>query len=106
MKKFSVLSLVGISMLAGCATPDVMDVRKIGDKDLSCSQIAAEIAEANRFEAEARKEGGMTGTNVAAGVFFWPALLVTANNVSEAKDAARDRKDHLIRIAEKKNCKI
>ena len=48
----------------------------------------------------------MTGTNVAAGLLFWPALLVTYSNVGEAIDAAKDRKERLVRLADKKNCDI
>lgn len=92
------------AVLSGCATPEVVDARQVGDAGLSCSQIQAELAEAQRFEEEARKEKGVTGTNVAAAVFFWPAMLVTHSNASEAIDAAKERKANLLLLAEKKGC--
>ena len=50
---------------------------KITDNELTCSQIKSEIAEAEEFEKKARAERKITGKNVAAAVFFWPALIGT-----------------------------
>ena len=52
------------------------------------------------------KEKGVTGTNVAAAIFFWPAMFVTYGNANDAIDAAKDRKDYLIRLADKKGCNL
>ena len=73
---------------------------------MSCSQIKNEIYEAERFEDEARDEKGVTGTNVAAGLLFWPALLVTYSNAEDAIDAAQDRKKYLLKLADEKKCKF
>ena len=93
-------------LVSACATPDVVSIHKVGDEDLSCGQIKEQFAEAQDFERKARKEKGATGTNVAAAVFFWPALLATYSNIEEAVDAARDRQEHLKKIAAKKGCSI
>lgn len=105
MKKVLVI-LCMFSMVTACANPDVVDERKIGDANLTCSEIKNEIEEADKFEAEAREEKGVTGKNVAAALLFWPALLVSYSNVEEAIDAARDRKEHLLKLADKKSCKM
>ena len=93
-------------LLSACATPDVVSIHKIGDEDLSCAQLKEQFAEAQDFERKARKEKGATGTNVAAALFFWPALLATYSNVEEAVEAARDRQEQFKRIAAKKDCAI
>lgn len=96
---------LSLSGLVACASPEVVEVNKIGDDQLTCSQLKDQIAEADNFERKARAERGVTGTNVAAAVLFFPALLVTYANTDEAIDAARDRKQKLVRLAEKKNCR-
>ena len=93
-----------ILFLNACASPKVVNVRKINDDKLTCKQIKEEIAEADRFEDKARSEKGVTATNAAAVLFFWPALIATYDNVGDAIEAAKDRKDHLYRLSEEKEC--
>ncbi len=81
--------------VSACATPQVVQVQQPGDRAMSCEQLNAGIEEANRFETEARHERGVTGTNVAAAILFWPALAGTYMNTEEAMDAAKARRDHL-----------
>lgn len=91
-------------LLQACATPHVVQTKKITDNQLSCEQLKAEIAEAEEFEKKARAERKVTGKNVAAAVFFWPALLGTYSNTEEAIDAAKERQSILTDIYQKKNC--
>ncbi len=95
----------GVTLLGACANPEVVSKRQAGDTALTCDEIKKEIAETESFEEKARSEKGMTGTNVAAGLLFWPALLVTYNNVGEAVDAAKDRREYLFEIGAEKGCK-
>ena len=99
-------SLFLISLVAACASPDVVDIKQVTDENLSCEQIIAAIKEAKEFEAEARGERTVTGTNVAAAIFFWPGLAATYVNTQEALDAAKDRQKHLEKIYETKNCSV
>lgn len=101
-----VMSVAAAFLLTACANPKVIDERKVGDDKLSCSQIKDQIAEAEKFQDKASKEKGVTGTNVAAAIFFWPAMLVTYGNANDAIDAAKDRKDYLVRLADKKGCSL
>jgi hypothetical protein len=96
--------LIAALILAACATPEVVDVRQTGDRDMNCEQIRAAHDDARDFERRARKERGATGTNVAAAIFFWPALLGTYKNTEDAIEAARDRQKHLERLADSKKC--
>ena len=90
--------------LAGCATPEVVQERQIGDADLSCDQLIAAIDEAKQFEEDARDEREVTGTNVAAAVFFWPGLIATYANTEDAINAAEKRQEHLTELHEEKGC--
>ena len=104
--KIKVASITLLALLAACATPEVVSERQAGDSSLTCSQISAEIQEAEEFKNDARDEKGVTGTNVAAGLLFWPALLVTYSNAEEAIEAADDRQDYLLELADSKGCRL
>lgn len=102
----TLFALAAAALLGACATPTVVESRKNGDAALACEQIRYELAEADRFEREARDERKVTGTNVAAAVFFWPALIATYANSDQAINAARERKSHLYRLADGRGCGI
>ena len=78
----------------------------MGDNKLSCMQLVAEIQEATEFELKAQKEKGVTGTNVAAAVIFWPAIIGTYYNANEAIDAAKERKEYLVELSTNKGCSM
>ncbi|TAG81836.1 MAG: hypothetical protein EAZ24_00565 [Burkholderiales bacterium] len=103
---FLAAALAALSFLTGCATPTVVQTKQINDSAMSCDQLKAAYQEALDFETKARKERGLTGTNIAAAVFFWPAMIGTYKNSEEAIDAAKDRQKHLERIGAEKNCKV
>jgi hypothetical protein len=95
-----------VAMLGACASPTVVETRKMGDATLTCDKIKAEFEEAEQFEKAARKERTATGTNVAAAIFFWPALIGTYSNTEQAINAARERKENLHKLAESKKCEL
>jgi putative oligomerization/nucleic acid binding protein len=99
-----VISGVIAATLIGCASPTVVTARQAGDESLSCEQLVAASAEASQFEQEARSERGVTGTNAAAVVFFWPGLIGTYANTADAINAARDRQAYLNTLYTQKGC--
>ena len=103
--KFAALA-AAVALLSACATPEVVKSKQARDSDLSCTDLKTAYAEAQDFESKARKERGMTGTNVAAAVFFWPAMIGTYKNTEEAIDAAKERQKHLEKIADEKKCRV
>ncbi len=90
--------------VASCATPPVVEVDQVGDESMNCEQLQAAIADASRFEQEARHDRGVTGTNVAAAVLFWPALVGTYMNTDEAIKAATERQERLKALYRDKHC--
>ena len=94
-----------VSLLQGCATPEVVETVKVTDSQLTCQGILDEIEEANRFEKKARDDRKVNGKNVAAAVLFWPALVGTYANTEEAIEAAKERREHLKKLYIDKNCK-
>lgn len=96
--------VAAVSILTACATPHVVETTKINDHQLSCTQLQTEIDEAKKFEQDARAERKVTGKNVAAALFFIPALFATYANTEEAIDAAKERQAKLTDIYNKKQC--
>ncbi|MFA9486438.1 hypothetical protein LU276_09075 [Moraxella haemolytica] len=96
--------IAAAAVLSACATPHVVQTTKINDHQLSCAQLKSEIAEAKKFEQDARAERKVTGKNVAAALFFIPALFATYANTEEAIDAAKERQAKLTDIYNKKQC--
>ena len=90
----------------GCATPTVVQSKQSGDAELSCPQLKLAYADALDFESKARKERGVTGTNVAAAIFFWPAMIGTYKNTEEAIDAAKERQKHIEKVGVGKGCQV
>ena len=104
MKKSSGAALVAALVVAGCATPTVVQTVKPGDSGLSCAQLQNEFSDAEQFRKKAESEKGVTGGNVARALFFWPAILGSYSNANEAISAADARKVHLANLMESKHC--
>tara|TARA_B100000780_G_C21031069_1_gene413415 strand:+ start:485 stop:955 length:471 start_codon:yes stop_codon:yes gene_type:complete len=103
MKYF--LLLFTLIFFASCATPTVINVVGPTDNALTCNQLDTEIARANRYADDAKREKSLgTGTNVAALLFWFPGLYQTNVNVKEAVDAANRRSEHLSKLKLEKNC--
>ena len=86
----TVTATVLVCFLSACASPTVVQSKQSRDSEMSCDQLKAANAEAQDFESKARKERGVTGTNVAAAILFWPAMIGTYKNTEEAMEAAKD----------------
>ena len=103
MSKTSIF-LLSLLALAGCASPTVVSRVKPMDNQLSCDQLQIERSEAERYKDEAKKVSGVTGGNVARALLFWPALIGTAMNANEAREAADTRMNNLAILMNQKNC--
>ena len=101
-----VSTLLASTALLGCASPTVVQSKQSKDSEMSCASLKSAYVEAQDFEAKARKERGVTGTNVAAAILFWPAMIGTYKNTEDAIAAAKDRQKHLERIAADKKCPV
>lgn len=106
MKERTISIMLAAAVVAGCATPTVVQTAKPGDAQLSCAQLQNEYADADRFRWEARRHRGLTGGNVARAILFWPAVLGTFANANEAIAAADTRKVYLANIMNQQNCPI
>ena len=104
MKRFAHIFFIFV-LLSSCATPTVVNVVGPNDNALTCSQLDTQIAIANKYADDAKKEKDMgTGTNISALLFWLPGLWATHKNVGEAVDAANRRAEHLSNIKLRKDC--
>tara|TARA_B100001057_G_scaffold486623_1_gene568082 strand:+ start:933 stop:1250 length:318 start_codon:yes stop_codon:yes gene_type:complete len=104
MKKFLNILFI-LLILTSCATPTVVNVVGPNDGSMTCNQLDTQIAIANKYADDAKKEKDMgTGTNISALLFWLPGLWATHKNVEQAVDAANRRAAHLQNLKNKKNC--
>ena len=103
--KRSFFPIIASAVLAGCASPTVVQSVKPGDTGLSCPQLQNEYSDSERFKKEAEGEKGVTGGNVAR-LLFWPSIVGTYMNANEAIAAADNRRVHLANLMTQKNCEI
>ncbi len=96
--------LAGLLLVAGCATSTSVEKVQSGDEGKSCEQLASAVQDAVKFRNDAEGKKGVTGTNAAAALFFWPGLLVTYSDANAAIKAADQRKEYLTELRRKKAC--
>lgn len=92
-------------LLAGCSTaPTVVQSVQPGDPQLSCDQLLAEHAAAEKFRLEAEGKGGSTGGSIVHAFLFFPGYLINRQNVTDAVNAAEARKTHVAGLISQKKC--
>jgi hypothetical protein len=92
-------------LLAGCSTaPTVVQSVQPGDPQLSCDQLRAQLAEAEKLRLEAEGKSGSTGGSIVHAFLFLPGYLTNRQNVTDAVNAAEARKTHLGALISQKNC--
>lgn len=106
MKKLTLALSLLVLALAGCATTEKVQPIQLGDNDLSCRQIQAEMKKLDDSQAQVDSKKGVNGTNVAAAVAWLPGLAYTYYDASKATDAIDARRSHLIEKFESKGCKL
>ena len=94
---------VGI-FVASCATPKAIDIQQANDDIMSCNELRLAFEKANASEEEAHENKGLTNENILSGLFFFPAYFVTYGSSIHAEYNASERKEHLLKIYNKKGC--
>lgn len=105
LKKTSVAICVAAIALSACVSPDVVQKNGLNDEALTCGQIQEQIGQLDQIRAEAKKGKTASGANVAAAIFFWPAVIGNYANANEALEAANKRQEVLVGLYKRKRCK-
>lgn len=87
--------IVALLVVGACSTSPKTQVVQMGDNQLTEAQIRAELVKLDKTEQEIKSKRGMTGTNVASFLFWWPGLAYTYYDASEAQKLIEKRRSHL-----------
>lgn len=83
------------TLVSGCATSPKVQVVQAGDNVLSKDQLLAEINKLNEADQKISDKKGITGTNAAAALFFWPGLIYTQMDANDARKLVEQRRNYL-----------
>jgi len=94
MKKYLLLPIVFISLI-GCVSNDTVRTVDIRDFDLNCDQLKYELVNLGVKFDDAKDDSGLTGKNVALGIFFWQGIIVNEVQSKRNEDSINKRIEHL-----------
>ena len=72
------------------------------DEEKNCNQLKFELSSLGVQFEDAKDDSGLTGKNVALGIFFWPGIIVNERQAKANSKSVNDRITHLNRIYSKK----
>ena len=98
------ISLIAIMFITSCATPKPIDIIQVNDQAMTCNELRLGIETADLNEDIAHSNKGVTDENILSGLFFFPAYFVTYGTSIHAQYNASERKDHLLRLYNRKDC--
>ena len=101
-KIFPCMALM-LLMVSACTHQNV-NVIEFDDKDKSCAMLKQDILKMETLENDIDDKTGISGRNVGMALLFWPGIIVNEMNADDALDRASDRKQHLMRLYDNKNC--
>ena len=104
IKISSTFAVITAVLLSSCATSEKIQVVQPGDPNLACGALKEEIGKLDRAKSDIDSKKGMTGTNVAAALFWLPGLAYTYYDAGEAQRLIIDRKSALTTIYNNKKC--
>ena len=102
--KMLAITSVMVGVLASCATSEKIAAVQIGDSQLSCNALKEESAKLDKAEQQINDKKGVTGTNVAAALFWLPGLIYTYYDASDATRLLNERRSHLNALYNQKGC--
>ena len=94
MNKYLVLPIAVFSLI-GCVSNDTVRTVDIRDFDLNCDQLKYELVSLGVKFDDAEDDSGLTGKNIALGIFFWPGIIVNEVQSGRNEDSINKRIDHL-----------
>ncbi|MEK7990438.1 MAG: hypothetical protein VSS52_005480 [Thiotrichaceae bacterium] len=107
MNKTSIMlisTLLAALLLGGCATSKKIQTVQAGDNKLSCNELTSELTRLDDAESDIDSKKGVTGTNVAAALFWLPGLAYTYYDAGQAEELINERRANLTKIYNDKGC--
>tara|TARA_B110000438_G_C15238685_1_gene404666 strand:+ start:123 stop:512 length:390 start_codon:yes stop_codon:yes gene_type:complete len=81
-----------------------MDIIQVNDQAMTCNELRLGVETASLNEDIAHSNKGVTDENILSGLFFFPAYFVTYGTSIHAQYNASERKEHLLRLYNSKDC--
>ena len=106
ISKFAIAAALSATLVSGCVAPDVVTANKVTDESMTCNDIKNQLVQLQQIRAEAKRGKTVSGANVAAALFFWPAIIGNYANANEALEAANKREQVLVSLAKQKRCRF
>ena len=105
-QKLKSAAIVAVTLtISACVSTQTVAEKQVSDSELACNSIATRIGEVRSARNYAKANRGVSGANVAAALFFWPALLVNNSNTSSMIKSMDARESVLVGYYENKQCK-
>ncbi len=96
--------LMAFVVIAGCTSTTKVAVYHPSDQQMSCAEIEREFDNLEEIMFEARKNKGVNSANVAAAVFFWPAIVLNHMDAADAEELVNRRRKRLLDLHVEKSC--
>ena len=87
--------IVAFFFLVSCVSNQTVRTVEPRDYDLNCDQLKYELTGLGAKFDEVEDDSGLTGKNVALGIFFWPGIIVNERQSGRNEDSINDRVIHL-----------
>ena len=97
-KKYMLSAFVSLFIFSACVSDQQVMVAQYDDESKNCEQLKFELAGLGAKFEDAKDDSGLTGKNVALGIFFWPGIIVNENQAKKNASSVNDRIAHLNRI--------
>ena len=86
---------LAVLLLASCVSNQTLRTVEPRDYDMNCDQLKYELTGLGAKFDDAEDDSGLTGKNVALGIFFWPGIIVNERQAGRNEDSINDRVIHL-----------
>lgn len=105
IKQFRLIVILAASLTTtACVSTQTVSTKQVNDATLSCSSIATRLGEVRSGKRYAKANQGLSGSNLAAALLFWPALLVNTQNTNNMIKSMDEREAVLVGYYNNKNC--
>ena len=91
-------AIASLFIFSACVSDQQVIVAQYDDESKNCEQLKFELMNLGAKFEDAKDDSGLTGKNVALGIFFWPGIIVNENQAKKNASSVNDRIAHLNRI--------
>lgn len=104
--KLNIFLLTAVTLFVSSCTHQKVQVRRLNDTELSCSQIKKEMEQTQNLLQDINSKTGLSGRNIGMAFLFWPGIVVNEVNASDAERLANERIKVLVELYDKKRCQL